>query len=201
MIATLIRACGRNLRMIAASAVLAGGLTAASAAQEVLVMNEDRILRESQVGQYIAGQIETISNEVQAELEAASAPLEAESERLNAETSALSQEALQQRPDLIQQLQQLQQQAQQFEQLRRLRGQELVATERQAMQPVLETLQTVLQEVVDERNAAVLLDRSQVVYARSSIDVSDSVIERLNQRIQTATVTRVRAPQAGAQPQ
>jgi outer membrane protein len=195
----IIRACGRQVRTIAATAVLAGGFAGLSAAQEVLVMNEDRILRESQVGRYVAGQLETIGNEIQQELDAASSPLEAENERLSQETAALSQEAIQQRPDLIQQIQSLQQQAQQFEQLRRVRAQELMATERQAMQPVLETLQTVLQEIVNERNASVLLDRSQVVYARENVDVSQAVIERLDQRIQTTPVNRVRAPQNGQQ--
>jgi Skp family chaperone for outer membrane proteins len=195
----IIRACGRQVRTIAAAAVVAGGLGGAAIAQDVLVMNEERILRESQVGRYVAAQLETIGNEIQQELDAASSPLEAENERLSQETAALSQEAIQQRPDLIQQIQGLQQQAQQFEQLRRLRAQELMATERQAMQPVLETLQTVLQEIVNERNASVLLDRSQVVYARENVDVSQAVIERLDQRIQTTPVNRVRAPQNGEQ--
>lgn len=43
-----------------------------------------------------------------------------------------------------------------------------------------------------------LLDRSQVVYAAESIDVTRVVIERLNQRIQTTPVTRVRAPEGGS---
>lgn len=45
----------------------------------------------------------------------------------------------------MQRIQQLQANAQQLERLRRIRQQELVLTERQALQPVLETLQTVLQ--------------------------------------------------------
>jgi outer membrane protein len=195
----IIRTCGRQVRTIAAAAVVAGGLGGAAMAQDILVMNEERILRESQVGRYVAGQLETIGNEIQQELDAASSPLEAENERLNQETAALNQEAIQQRPDLIQQIQDLQVQAQQFDRLRRVRAQELMATERQAMQPVLETLQTVLQEIVNERNASVLLDRSQVVYARENVDISQAVIERLDQRIQTTPVNRVRVPENGQQ--
>lgn len=178
-----------------AGAVLALGILGAAHAQNVLVINEETILTESQVGQHIAGQLEVIGREIQSELEAAAQPLTQENEALQAETSALSQEAIQQRPDLMQRIQQLQANAQQLERLRRLRQQELVATERQALQPVLQTLQTVLQELVSERSATVLLDRSQVVYAAESIDVTGTVIERLNQRIQTTPVTRVRAPE------
>jgi outer membrane protein len=191
------RTVSTRLRVFFAGIVLALGAMGAAHAQNVLIINEETILTESQVGQHIAGQLETIGREIQTELEAAAAPLTQENEALQAETSALSQEAIQQRPDLMQRIQQLQQNAQQLERLRRLRQQELVATERQALQPVLQTLQTVLQEIVTERSATVLLDRSQVVYAAESIDVTSVVIERLNQRLQTTPVTRVRAPEGG----
>lgn len=183
-----------RLRAVFAGLALALGAMGAANAQTILVINEETILTESQVGRHIASQLETIGREIQTELEQAAAPINQENEALQAETSALSQDAIQQRPDLIQRIQALQQNAQQLERLRRLRQQELVATERQALQPVVQTLQTVLQEVVSERNASILLDQSQVVYASESIDVTQTVIERLNQRIQTTPVTRVRAP-------
>lgn len=195
------RTMSSRLRAFFAGIVLALGAVSVAQAQSVLVINEETILTESQVGQHIAAQLQTIGTEIQTELEAAAAPLTQENEALQAETSALSQEAIQQRPDLMQRIQQLQQNAQQLERLRRLRQQELVATERQALQPVLQTLQTVLQELVTERNASILLDRSQVVYAADSVDVTATVIERLNQRIQTTPVTRVRAPEGEGQQQ
>ncbi|GGG93716.1 MAG TPA: outer membrane chaperone Skp [Oceanicaulis sp.] len=188
----------KRLRAFFAGIVLAIGTLSAAHAQNILVINEETILTESQVGQHIASQLEVIGREIQTELEAAAQPLTQENEALQAETSALSQEAIQQRPDLMQRIQQLQQNAQQLERLRRVRQQELVLTERQALQPVLQTLQTVLQELVNERGATILLDRSQVVYAAESVDVTAAVIERLNQRIQTTPVTRVRAPEGGS---
>ncbi|MFC4723715.1 OmpH family outer membrane protein [Glycocaulis abyssi] len=191
------RIASKRLRAFFAGIVLALGTLGVAHAQNILVINEETILTESQVGRHIAGQLEVIGREIQTELEAAAQPLTQENEALQAETSALSQEAIQQRPDLIQRAQQLQQNAQQLERLRRLRQQELVATERQALQPVLQALEAVLQEVVNERNATVLLDRSQVVFAADSVDVTSTVVERLNQRIQTTPVTRVRAPENG----
>lgn len=188
-----------RLRAVFAGLALALGAMGAANAQTILVINEETILTESQVGRHIASQLETIGREIQTELEQAAAPINQENEALQAETSALSQDAIQQRPDLIQRIQQLQQNAQQLERLRRLRQQELVATERQALQPVLQALQGVLQEVVNERNATVLLDQSQVVYAAESIDVTRTVIERLDQRLQTTPVTRVRAPTGNGQ--
>jgi len=160
-------------------------------------MSEDRILRESAVGQHIAGELQRIGQEIQAELAPLGTSIQEENEALTAETSALSEDAIRQRPDLVERLQTLQRDAQQFEVRRRQAQQELVATERAAMQPVLETLQGVLREIVEERGGAVLLDRSAVVYANESVDITASAIERLNQRITTTPVNRVRVPQQG----
>ena len=191
----------RPLRMLSAALILSLGFSAASYAQSVLVMNEQRILRESAVGQHIATRLEAIGQEIQAELEPQQAAIQSESEALNAELSALSEDAIRQRPDLAARYESLQRDAATFEQTRRLRGQELAATEQQAMRPVLPVLQEVLQEIVNERNADVLIDRSAIVYARDSVDITQSAIERLNQRITTTPVNRVRVPTQQAQQQ
>ena len=191
----------RPLRMLSAALVLSIGFSAASFAQSVLVMNEQRILRESAVGQHITSRLEAIGQEIQAELEPQQASIQAESEALNAELSALSEDAIRQRPDLASRYEALQRDAAGFEQTRRIRAQELAATEQQAMRPVLPMLQEVLQEIVNERNADVLIDRSTVVYARDSVDITASAIERLNQRITTTPVNRVRVPTQPAQQQ
>ena len=197
----IIARLGAPVRAVAAALALAMGFAALAQAQQVLVMNEERILRESAVGQHIATELQRVGQEIQAELAPLGESIRQENEALSAETSALSEEAIRQRPDLLSRLQTLQQDAQQFEVRRRQAQQELVATERAAMQPVLETLQVVLQEIVEEREAVVLLERSNVVYANASVDISPAAIERLNQRITTTPVNRVRLPQGGQQGQ
>ena len=93
-----IFAAMRPLRMLSAALVLSIGFSAASFAQSVLVMNEQRILRESAVGQHIAARLEAIGAEIQAELQPQQAAIQSESEALNAELSALSEDAIRQRP-------------------------------------------------------------------------------------------------------
>lgn len=185
-----------------AAAVVAVTLAAvapANAQLNILVMNEDRILRESAAGVHIAGRLEVIQGEMDAELRAIAEPLQAEIEQINAETASLTQEAIQQRPDLMARIQTVQQQGQQVEALRRQLTQELGLTERQALRPVLEMLPAILQEIVAERSADIIIDRANLVYAAESTDISATVIERLNQRLPTVAVNRVRAPQGGAQ--
>ena len=186
--------------IVALTAAVIAMAAPANAQTNVLIMNEERIVAESQVGQHIATRMQAIRAEMDGELQALLTPIQEESDRLNAETASLTPEAIQARPDLMQRIQALNAQAQQAEALRQRLAQELQTTQRQAMRPVLEALQAVLQEVVAERGAQILIDRSAVVYADPAIDVSDSVIERLNQRLPTTAVNRVRLPQGEQQP-
>lgn len=183
-----------------AAAIVAATLAAvapASAQTNVLVFNEARVLRDSAAGQIIATRLEAIQGEMDAELRALAEPVQAEVERLNAETANITQAEIQQRPDLMQRIQTVQQQGQQVEVLRRRLGQELAASERQALRPVLELLPTILEEIVAERGAHIIVDRANLVYAAESVDISATVIERLNQRLPTVAVNRVRLPQGG----
>lgn len=184
---------------LSAAIILILGFTGLAQAQTILVMNEQRILRESAVGIHIASEIGRIGQEIEAELGPLSSQLAQENEALTAETSVLSEDALRQRPDLIARLQTLQADAQRFELLRRQRAQEIQATERAAMQPVLQALQAVLQEIVEQRQATLLIDRAQVVYADDSIDITDAAIARLNEVISTTPVNRVRLPDPSEQ--
>lgn len=187
------------LAIFAAAVTLMAISAPAMAQQTILVINEDQILRESAVGQHIATRLQAISTELDGELRALRTPIDEEAERLNAETAGITQEAIQQRPDLLQRIQTVSQQAQEFEARRQQYSNELVATERAAMRPVLEALQAVLQEVVEDRNADIVIDRGALVYAGQSVDASVDVIERLNARLPTVPVNRVRLPEGDAQ--
>lgn len=187
-----------SVRAVTAALALVVGFAALAQAQEILVMSEDRILRESVVGQHIATELERISVEISAELEPMRAAIAAENEALTAETSALSDEAVRQRPDLVQRFQELQGMAQGYEIATRRAQQELVASERAAMGPVLEVLQGVLREVVEQRGGIILVERSNIVFADQSVDITGDAIALMNQRIQTTTVNRVRLPAQNA---
>ena len=194
----LMTSISASARAVTAAFALMIGFAALAQAQQILVMSEDRILRESTVGQHIAAELERIAEEMATELEPARTAIAAENEALTAETSALSEEAVRQRPDLVQRLQALQAQGQAYEIATRRAQQELVATERAAMRPVLEVLQGVLREVVEQRGGSILIERANVVFADQSVDITGDAITLMNQRIQTTTVNRVRLPAQNA---
>jgi len=189
---TSLAAIAKSGRALAAGLVLSLGVTAAANAQAVLVMNEEQILVQSAAGQHIATEIQRIRDNAGVSLQQRSDALTAESEALNAETSALSESAMQQRQDLQERFESMATESVELEVERAVLRQELIATQQAAMQPVIEALQTVLQEIVDERGAGVLLDRSQVVFAADSVLISQEAINRLNARISEPAVSRVR---------
>jgi outer membrane protein len=188
------------LKSILLLPVMIAGLAAPALAQQpsIAVFNEERVLRESAVGQHIASRIQEIATEIDAELNALGQPIQQETERLGAETASMTPQAIQGRPDLMQRIEALNQNAQQFELARRARQQELVQTERQAMQPVYQALQPILQAVVEERGIDILIDRGNLVFASPDVDITPIVIERLNTALPTVQVARVRVSQEAA---
>lgn len=187
------RLSGAPLRMFAALVLAVAASSAASA--QILVVDQERALNESAVGRHIAAQLERIGTEMQAEIQPQQAAVRTESEALNTEASAMTEEAIRQRPDLLERIQQLQADMRNLEIQGRTRQQELAATEQAALQPVIPILQEIMQAVMTERNGIVLLDQSVTVITSNSVDITDVVIERLNARITTTPVNRVRAPQ------
>lgn len=178
--------------IIAAAAALL--VTASAFAQStILVVDQGRILRESEVGKHINRQLESIAKTMESELKSAVSPLEAEGKTLQAEIQALGQANLATRPDLQSRLQNFagKSKTQQVEAV--IKQRELQQTERVAFAKVSQQLEGILKVVVAERNADVVIDRSAVIYGKPA-DVTDLVLSRLNSQMRTVQVTRERLP-------
>ena len=134
----------------------------------------------------------TIEAEMAAELQAIGTPLAQERDALNAETASMTPAAVQARPDLMQRIEALNQNAAAFEQARRIRAEELERTRVQALRPVGEALDGIVQQLVADEEPDLLLDRSVLYYASENVDMSASLIAQLNEQLPTVPVNRVR---------
>jgi len=175
----------------AAAAIL---MTASAYAQStILIVDQSKILRESEVGKHINRQLESIGKTMESELKAAISPLESEKNSLIAEIKALGGTNISTRPDLQSRSNSLavNTQKQKYEAVMKQR--ELAKTEAVAYQKVSKTLEEILKVVVAERNADVVIDRSAVIYGKPA-DVTDLVLSRLNSQLRTVQVTRERLP-------
>ncbi len=181
----------RGFIAIAAAALVS---VSAFAQSTILIVDQAKILRESEVGKHIQRQVDSIGNTMKNELQSAASPLKSEGATLEAEIKALGASPdMSSRPDLQSRFSSFVQKSQKQQVEARYKQQELVMTEAKAYQKVNEKLEGILKTIVAERNADVVIDRSAVIYGKPA-DVTDVVMSRLNSQMRTVPVTRERIP-------
>jgi len=165
----------------------------AFAQSTILVVDTGRVLRDSDVGKHIARQLETIGKSMEAEAKAKFSPLESKGKSLEAQLKEQTPQSLQTNTALQQQIKTFREDQQKVAIDLQYKQQEMKITEGKAVQKVQERLRTILKSIVAERNADVVLERSLVIYG-DPVDVTDTVISRLNSQMKTVPVTRERLP-------
>ncbi len=183
----------RFLMAMGAFALLCSPLGAIAEAQ-VFVVDQARVLSDSKVGRHIKTRIEAIGKQMEAQVKKERSALEAKKNSLEAETKALTPQAIQKRPDLIKRINSLQQEGSAFEQKNVKRIQEIQQTETKAFEPVDNALKAILEEVVKERKAQVILDQRAAIYVSNSVDLTGDIIRRLDTRLTSVPVQRVSLP-------
>jgi outer membrane protein len=186
---------GRMRAAVAAALLLTAFAPAQALAQKIAVMDSDRVLNESAVGQHIKSELETIAATMQEELRAEGEPVQGELEAFQAETASLTREALNERPDLVEKSKDLQTKLVRLSYSEQIKARELVATKAQALAPVRAKLDEVLQALVDSENIDILVERELLIYTSEAVDITQRVIDDLNAAISTTPVERVRAPE------
>ncbi|MBL4871604.1 MAG: OmpH family outer membrane protein [Robiginitomaculum sp.] len=166
----------------------------ALAQSTVLVVDQARVIRESDVGKHIKRQLQSIGKQMGVEMKSDYSPLTSERDRLVKELKGMDMAALKSRPDLQKRAATLKQKVEKSQLEEAYKQKELQFTEQKALQKVNAKLTTILEALVKERNADVLLDRSLVIYSGKSVDVTSTVISRLNSQMRTVSVIRERLP-------
>ena len=179
----------------AALGLIASFMFAASAMAQstILVVDTQRVLRDSEVGKHIARQLKTIGSSMEAEAKAKTRPLESKGKSLEAQLKGKTMQSLQSDTALQAQLRSFQEDKQKVQVDLAYKQKEMQITEAKAVQKVQERLRTILKAIVAERNADVVLERSLVIYG-DPVDVTDTVISRLNGQMKTVSVIRERLP-------
>lgn len=188
-----------KLRMILVAIALAASLFAVSAPAEaqgtkIVVVDQARVLRDSQAGQHIATEIERIENQMQQELAPTAQSLETLGESLRAKTANMTPEAMRADEALRTEAQTYQEKLVDLGQQRDQRATELALTERKASIAFSQALRPVLEEVMTETGAEIMMAAGDVMVALPSVDVTDQVISKLDASTPTISVTRERVP-------
>jgi len=188
------------LVMIVSCAAIAVAAPASHAqGTKIITIDEGRILRDSKAGKDIQAKLSNIETQINNELVPASTALEAEGNALNAELQGKTREQVAGDAALVGKLAAYEKKANDFGKARQKAANEYGLTERQALVDFNKALEPVLLEVVREQGAEVVMSRSAVIYSVDTIDVSASVVSKLDAATPTISVSRKRIPDQPAQ--
>lgn len=178
-----------------ASLATPGFAQPARAPTKLVVIDKVAIMQGSKVGQDVARQVQAIANQAKSDLTAQGRALQVEGRALQQQVAILAPDAKAKRLAAFQAKERALQGAAQK------KDEQIKAGFFQARQAMEQALGPIMQEVVKEHGANIVVDKQAVVFATAnSFDITAEVIERLNQRLPTFKVN-LNAPPPPAQPQ
>lgn len=174
--------------VMALAAICAPLVATQASAQDqpvILIVNQAALLANSEAGQDISRQINDLQQVVQGELQTEIVAITTEVEDLQKQRDLVSEEVFRERA------RELAIRERSFPAFREIKLRELQASQQQAFAHIGRELQPILQAIVEERGATILLDRSAVMYANPGNDITEDVLSRLDAKIQNVAVERV----------
>ena len=170
----------------------AASATGAVPAPKIIVVDRQAILRASSVGQDIVRQVNAYTQSAEKEFRSQQDSLQRESQTLQQQIAILA-------PDVrAQKIKAFQAKEAAFKAKVEARQSLIQGGVMKARQQVEAALGPILQGIMQERGANILLDRAAIVLGMLDIDVTQLTIQRLNQKLPTVKVQLVSAPNAGA---
>jgi outer membrane protein len=144
---------------------------------KILVIDRNAILRASKAGQSIVTQLQGFSKAAETEFKAEGEGLRKEGEALRAQIAILA-------PDVkAKKIRDFQAKEAAFQKKVQGRQGEIQGGLYKARQQVEQTLGPILQGLMSERHANLLLDRSVVVLGTIDVDITAAAVQRLNQKL------------------
>jgi outer membrane protein len=145
---------------------------------KIVVIDRAAIMQFSKVGQDIAKQMQAYANQAKNDLSAQGKALQAEGRNLQQQVAILAPDVKQKRLDAFR----AKEEALQASAARK--DEQLKAAFGQARQTMEQTLGPILQQLVKERGANLVLDKQAVVFANNNgFDITGEAINRLNQKL------------------
>ena len=180
--------------MLSATALMVVAHPAAAQGTVIMVIDEGRIVAESKAGKDMFTKLKNIETQINTELKPTLDALEAERQALATRLDGKTREAIAADAALVKQIGDFQKKSEEFAQKRTMLSQEYAATEQKSFIDFNTALEPVMLEVVKEKNAQVVLSKSQAVFTADTVDATASVVAKLDQKTPAITVVRQRAP-------
>jgi Skp family chaperone for outer membrane proteins len=138
----------------------------------VCIYNPQRVLVTSAAGQGLQQGLQRLAEEVRGELAPYAANIQSEAQALQQGGQAADADGSRRR--------QWQQRLEEAQQLEQTREQELRYTEAMQTQVIGNAASPIISAVYQERNCSILLDRNSVFLGNPAMDLTDTILQRLN---------------------
>ncbi|WP_421728914.1 OmpH family outer membrane protein [Brevundimonas sp.] len=172
----------------AASAQTAGPANVGPAIPGVCVYFNQQLLAQSTAGQAVQARMEQLATEVQGELAPYATAIQTEAQALQTGAASIPADQQQQRR------QALQQRVGEAQQLEQTRSEELRYTLSEQRRLISEAVEPVLVAVYQEKGCGILIDRESVFIMNPAMDVTATVIQRVNAALPTLSFNRLPVP-------
>lgn len=180
--------------MLAVAASFAMAPSAFAQGTTVIVIDEGRILTDSKAAKDMFTKLKNIEAQINAELKPSRDTLETQRKALAGKVQGKTPEVISADAALVSEITAFQTKSNEFAQKRNILSQEYAATEQKALIDLNKALEPVLLEVVKEKNAQIVLAKSQTMFSSDAVDASAAVIAKLDVKTPAINVVRVRAP-------
>lgn len=165
----------------------------------VIAFDDTKILIDSKAGKDMQAKLTNIDNQMNTELNPTRTSLQNDAKALDAKLQGKTREQVSADAALVNELKAYQTKANDFANKNQRYAQEFGLTERAALIEFNKAVEPVLLEVIREKNAVLVVKKSDVVYTADSIDVTASIIAKLDAKTPTLNVVRQRIPDQPAQ--
>jgi Skp family chaperone for outer membrane proteins len=178
--------------LLFAVAALATRVQSAPATMGVIYMDRNALFNESKAGQDVAKQIAALKKTMEDELAKKNDTLALAEDQLRNQQSLLSQDAWQAK------VKEAQDKRMAFQREADDKQRQLQAAILSAQAKIWTAAGPLLDDMLKEKQAAIMLDRAAIVRGTTDIDVTAAAIERLNQKLPALKIDLPPVQQAGA---
>ena len=148
------------------------------------VLSREALIGASAAGKFAIGRLGQLKQQAEAELATDRTALEAEAKSLQDQRATLPADQLQTRETA------LQTQAQAFQRKAQQRSAELQQTQQKAYATIFQAADPIVRQVFVQRSCSVLVDANTVISASQTMEITPSVIQGLDAKLQTFNFER-----------
>lgn len=165
-----------------------------AAGASVVALNYENMLASSDVGRDMATKLNQIGQQIQEELRPEAQAIATEQQSIQQAASGMNEQQLRANSALTQRIEALQQRANTYRQREVTAARDLEYTRQMTLSDFNRQITPYVREAMESHGANMVLDAGVTRLVLPGFDITDEVVQRLNQRLRTIDVRRQTAP-------